>query len=46
MEKNSKNLEEDKDEGNEEQNPLDKSLDSIGSKRGRPAIPDQWTRVF
>ena len=30
----------------EEDEPLNTSFDSAGSKRGRPAIPLSWTRVF
>ena len=29
-----------------EPDPLNMSLDSIGSKRGRPLIQDQWTRII
>jgi hypothetical protein len=25
---------------------MDRSFESVKSKRGRPAIPDRWTRVF
>ena len=37
--------EEDKDEQDED-NPLDKSFESIASKRGRPSILDQWTGII
>ena len=30
----------------EEKEPLNRSFDSMGSKRGRPLIQDQWTRII
>ena len=30
----------------QDEEPLDKSFDSAGSKRGRPKIQEKWTRVI
>ena len=30
----------------EDEEVMDLSFESVKSKRGRPAIPDRWTRVF